>query len=442
MFVTPLRFDQVLERFYCQYEYDLMLLFVSSFDGHDRSILRTIVDNAKRIDRVTGDKMCFFYFIKDSYDKMNENLTRWVKNISNWQPLYGEGVSITMETADDICNHFGLLRSNLPAFILISKNKRITPQVFTIRQYDDLEDFLTPLNILHSYLEDKSAIISRYYQQRRRSVVPQSDVDRINEKRKSWNVAIDRLERKKAKELLLGMNQKASERDRDIEFFKNLLYDNPELTVQGEDESVLFPNEELEYIGKIAASRLDTSLNSDQGEDLINQVRDSNNYSDVVLKIWDLVRTRNIRISRLINNMRSQIQEQGFDVFISCKSEDYALARDLYEFLKNNGFKPFLADISIKEVGIDQYTALIGEVINACDNMVVFATNSDYLETPYVAAEWHAFINAKNTGRKPNSKIVTILSPRINIYNIPIWLADKQSFTTENYKNYLLSFLN
>ena len=74
MFVTPLRFDQVLERFYCQYEYDLMLLFVSSFDGNDRSILRTIVDNAKRIDRITGDKMCFFYFIKDSYDKMNENL--------------------------------------------------------------------------------------------------------------------------------------------------------------------------------------------------------------------------------------------------------------------------------------------------------------------------------------------------------------------------------
>ena len=29
--------------------------------------------------------------------------------------------------------------------------------------------------------------------------------------------------------------------------------------------------------------------------------------------------------------MRSQIQEQGFDVFISCKSEDYALARDLYD---------------------------------------------------------------------------------------------------------------
>lgn len=51
-------------------------------------------------------------------------------------------------------------------------------------------------------------------------------------------------------------------------------------------------------------------------------------------------------------------------------------------------------------------------------------------------------VNDKNTGRKPNSKIVTILSSRINIYNIPIWLRDKQSFTTENYKNYLLSFLN
>lgn len=442
MFVTPLKFDQVLDRFYYQYQYDLMLLFVSSFDDNDKSILREIVDNAWRIDRITGNRICFFYFINNSYDKMNENLTRWVKNLSDWHPLYGEGVSVTMQTADDICNHFGLLRSSLPAFILISRDKKIKPQVFTIHNYNDLEDFLTPLNILHSFLEDNNAIISQYNSERRRNVILQQDVDRRNEKRKSWNIALQRLERKKAKELQLGMDEKANERDRDIQYFKVKLEENPTLVVQGEDESVLFPNEELHFIREKSIERLDISLNSHHGESLITLIQDTKNYYSAILQIWDLVRTRKARISRVIEKIRNEINERGFDIFISCKSQDYALAYDLYKFLDSNGFRPFLADKSIKEIGIDQYTALIGEVINVCDNMIVFATRIDYIETPYVAAEWHTFVNDINTGHKPNAKIVNILSSEINIHSIPAWLRDKQCFTTENYKDNLLYFLN
>ena len=59
MFVTPLNFEQVLGRFYNQSKYDLMLLIVSSFDGNDRAILKEIVDNAKKIDRIPGDRICF-----------------------------------------------------------------------------------------------------------------------------------------------------------------------------------------------------------------------------------------------------------------------------------------------------------------------------------------------------------------------------------------------
>jgi hypothetical protein len=74
--------------------------------------------------------------------------------------------------------------------------------------------------------------------------------------------------------------------------------------------------------------------------------------------------------------------------------------------------------------------------------MIVFATNLDYIETPYVSAEWHTFVNDINTGHKPNAKIVTILSPDIDVHYLPAWLRDKQCFTTENYKDSLLHFLN
>ncbi len=192
MFVTPLNIEQVLDRFYNQNKYELMLLFVSSFDGKDRIILKEIVDNAKRIDRITGDRICFFYFIKDTFDSMNESLTRWGKNLSDWKPLYGEGVSVTMETADDICQHFGILRSNLPAFILISKNRREEPQIFSIRDYNDFESFLTPLNILHAYVDDRHTIIFRYKSEKRRGVVTQEQVDKRNKQRHAWLVAIEK----------------------------------------------------------------------------------------------------------------------------------------------------------------------------------------------------------------------------------------------------------
>lgn len=36
-----------------------MFLFVSSFDYNDKNIVKEIVDNARRIDRLTGTEICF-----------------------------------------------------------------------------------------------------------------------------------------------------------------------------------------------------------------------------------------------------------------------------------------------------------------------------------------------------------------------------------------------
>ena len=442
MYVTPLNFTQVLERFYHQNKYDLMLLFASSFDGNDRTIIHEIVDNARRIDRITGDRICFFYFIKDSYDNMNEKITRWVRDVSDWTPLYGEGVTITMETADDICRHFAILRSNLPAFILVDKDRREEPQIFSIHDYLDFESFLTPLNIIHSYVEDKESIINRYEQERRRGVVTKNEVNKRNEQRMSWFIALQQLERKKMKELSLGLKEQADKRESEISTFKRKLEAFPVLEERGIDESIPYPHDILQHIKKIAIEKLNITLNSHEGESIIENIQNQYMYSDSVLKIWQLVRTKGIRLSRILEKIRFEIHQRGFDVFISCKSQDYGLAHELYDFLLNKGFKPFLADSSIKEVGIDQYTALIGEVINVCQKMVVCATDIRYLETPYVAAEWHTFINDINTGHKPNAKIVSILSTDINPHNLPSWLRDKQCLTTENYKEDLLYFLS
>lgn len=418
-----------------------MLLFVSSFDDNDKNILKEIVDNAKRIDRITGDRICFFYFIKEVYDNMNEKLVRWVKGFSDWDSVYSEGVSITMETADDICRHFRLMRSNLPAFILVNKHKREEPHVLTIRDYQDFESFLTPLNILHSYIEDRDSIINHYERERSKGVITQSEVEKRNEQRESWSAAIKLHERKKAKELSKGLTDQADKRESEIERLKKKLKYSPALEVKGIDESIVYPHKELSQIYDIAVKKLNIALNVHDSESIIADLQDKSRYTDAVLKVWQLVSTRGVRLSRILEHIRYEIDERRFDVFISCKSQDYGLAHNLYDFLVSNGFKPFLADSSIKEVGIDQYTALIGEVINVCQYMIVFATDARYLETPYVAAEWHTFINDINTGHKPNAKIISILSPDINPHQLPTWLRDKQCFTTDNYQYSIIQFL-
>lgn len=469
MYVSKIKFEEVLERFYNhqilngfynQDRYDFLLLFVSSFDGNDLNIVSHIVDNAKRIDRITGRRICFFYFIDREYDEHELDGIEWIARFGGTSSLFDIGAQTTIGTADDICQHFGILRSNLPAFILINQNKEV--ELYSIHDYYDFEYFLSPLNILHSYIEDKNNILSRYesdkmeiiadYQKKRKqTVVTQKDVDGRKRERSNWINEIKRLEGRIELERSRGEYERVNRRIEDVNEYKRKLKEKQELVICGEDESVPYPQEELDKIHfpqeeldnekTKAIEKINISLNTHDGLSIIEKIQDDCGYTAAILKIWNLVKSRNVRISKIIENIRYEIRERGFDVFISCKSQDYVLAHDLYDYLRYNGFRPFLADMSITEVGIDQYTALIGEVINVCDNMIVFATDVDYIETPYVSAEWHTFVNDLNTGRKPNAKIVNILSPNIDIHRLPAWLRDKQCFTTENYRKYLLQFL-
>lgn len=461
MYVTPLNFRQVLSRFYNQGQYDFLLLFVSSFDGNDKKILQDVLANANRIDRITGKSICFFYFIGETYDQMNEKIVRWIKNISDYTPLYGTGVRITMETADDIRRHFNLLRSELPSFLLVDRHTQ-NASVYPINDYTDFELFLSPINILHSYIEDKNDILSNYeaskqkilsdyLYKRKKTVVTQADVLKRKSERGTWEAEIRRLKRKK--NTLPKTDTYAKEQ---IDMKISELYDkinaNPMIVINGEDMNVPYPKDELDKvvypsaalsrIKELTLNKLKIHLTSGKVDEIISCLDDQNvGYSQAIRMIVEDLKSKKVRMSNTLANIRNEIATRGFDVFISCKSQDYTRARDLYYYLKENGYKPFLADASLKEIGIDQYTALIGEVIDGCQYMVVFASDKNYIETSYVMAEWNSFVNDINSGSKPNAKIFTVLSPDININELPLWLRDKQSFTTDNYKESLVQFL-
>lgn len=446
MYISPLTFNKVLDWFYNQQDYNFMLLFVSSFDYSDKRIVKEIVDNAQRIDRMTGSEICYFYFIEEKYGIGTTNtpadgLMYRIHKMKDRSLMYGTGINVTMETADEICKLFDIRFSSLPAFILLDRQNLRSYSLFSIREYSDLELFLTPINIVHGYLEDKKQILSKYETERKKTVVTKRDVEWRNEQRDSWKNEIDRLKRRKELELSQGNSERAKRRDEKIQAFQQQLKANPVLAENGVDETILYPQDELDSILRKSSEKLNFALNIHNGSGILSRLQSSCDYNNLILEIWEQVSAREIRLSKTLENIRRKIYERGFDVFISCKSQDYQQAHELRDYLEREGLKPFLADTSIKEVGIDQYTALIGEVINICQYMIVFATDVKYLGTPYVFAEWNSFVNDINTGHKPNAKIINILAPGIDIHSLPTWLRNKQCYTIANYKDDLLYYL-
>ncbi len=132
-----------------------------------------------------------------------------------------------------------------------------------------------------------------------------------------------------------------------------------------------------------------------------------------------------------------------YDVFISCKSEDYSKAKDVYYWLKDQGYSPFFADISLNGYYAPGKSAVFGKevdkAIEEVDNMIVLASKAEYITSEYVEDEWRLFVEEQRAGRK-SGNIITILDG-VSVSDLPIKLRNVQSFSLNNYKNGLLGFL-
>ena len=91
--------------------------------------------------------------------------------------------------------------------------------------------------------------------------------------------------------------------------------------------------------------------------------------------------------------IRTAIANNQYDVFISCKSEDYIYANDVFDYLSSIGKHPFLANKSIDDIHCDEYNVLIRETIDICPDMIVFLSDPSYANTPYVSFEWNGYVN-------------------------------------------------
>lgn len=131
-----------------------------------------------------------------------------------------------------------------------------------------------------------------------------------------------------------------------------------------------------------------------------------------------------------LNPCANDIKNVQYDVFISCKSEDYPFARKVYQYLREHNYNVFLADTELRKKGNAEYGEIIDEALDSATHMVIVATKPEYIMSAYVKSEWRTFIEEKRSGRKMGN-IVTLIE--FTISDLPISLRHFQSFNLKSF---------
>lgn len=135
-------------------------------------------------------------------------------------------------------------------------------------------------------------------------------------------------------------------------------------------------------------------------------------------------------------------QPGEYDVFLSFKSEDTAMAAALYEFLTKHGKKVFFSKETLPQLGESEYKDAIFDAIDRSKHMLVVASNPDYLKTPWVKREWDAFDNELLEQRKEGNLLLVLTdSVATDKGKLPTQLRKYEIVKMSEYRQRLLAYL-
>ena len=135
------------------------------------------------------------------------------------------------------------------------------------------------------------------------------------------------------------------------------------------------------------------------------------------------------------------MSNKQYDVFISSKSEDYPIAREICSFLEDKGYAVFFAEKSIPFGADSLFKKTIDYALDAARNMIVVCSNPEFLEDGWVYYEWNTFSVEILSGRKPKSNILTVLDASLSVSKMPIGLRSYQSLCVSSYQETICDYL-
>lgn len=130
---------------------------------------------------------------------------------------------------------------------------------------------------------------------------------------------------------------------------------------------------------------------------------------------------------------------EKYDVFISCKSEDYVYAEDIYNFLRDNGINAFLTSKELRSLGESEYRKAITSVLKDVEHIIVFASKAEYIDSRWVFYEWDWFVNAKLKGFKQGNIVTILKDTNVNDINADLWKYESLDFN--NFGDTLLRYV-
>ena len=113
-----------------------------------------------------------------------------------------------------------------------------------------------------------------------------------------------------------------------------------------------------------------------------------------------------------------------YDVFLSHKTEDFAAAKRVHDFLEARGLNVFLSELSLPKRGDADFQRAIWEAVDACTHMVVVVSVTERAAGRWVQEEWGAFQNEKLSGRK-HGNLVTVFE-RGAVADLPLGLRHNE----------------
>jgi hypothetical protein len=130
--------------------------------------------------------------------------------------------------------------------------------------------------------------------------------------------------------------------------------------------------------------------------------------------------------TNLPKDVAVDIQTNGWDVFISYKSEFYSDAKKVYDLLQSWGKQVFLSEVSLPKLADADYCLTISECLEQAKHLIVIADSKENLLSGWVKYEWESFFNEKLSGRKTGN-IVVVLTASMRPEQLPYQLRQVQA---------------
>jgi TonB family protein len=128
------------------------------------------------------------------------------------------------------------------------------------------------------------------------------------------------------------------------------------------------------------------------------------------------------------------------DVFLSRKSQDAHLAKEVYDFLTSKGLQVFDSDHSLLEMGNSDYSRAIDDALVKTNHLIVIGSSIENITSSWVEAEWRFFLNRKRAG-KIKGNILTVITKDVAIDDLPPSLQNYEVIPFEKKNEKILPYV-